>query len=56
MVVWAASWAITTFGPHLVSRPGASAQVILPDLWPILRLVLPVYFLAKALRALLRGS
>ena len=53
VVVWAAAWAITTVGSNLVSRPGAAAQVILPDLWPILRIVLPLYFLAKVLRALL---
>ncbi len=55
LVVLAASWAITEFGPRLVSRPGASAQVILPDVWPILRLVLPLYFVVKTLRALLKG-
>ncbi len=52
VVIVVASWAITTFGPRLVSRPGASAQVILPDLWPVMRVVLPLYFVVKTVKAL----
>lgn len=54
LVVIAASWAITTYGPNLVSSPGGSGQVILPDLWPSLRIVLPLYFVWKTLKALIQ--
>jgi hypothetical protein len=56
VVIFAAAFAITEIGTAVVSKPGAPAAVVLPDLWPIVRWLAPIVFVTASLKALAKGS
>ena len=56
VVIFAAAFAITEIGTAVVSRPGAPAAVVLPELWPIVRWLAPIMFVTTVLKTLVKES
>lgn len=54
VVIFVAAFAITEIGTAVVSRPGAPAAVVLPELWPIVRWLAPFMFVTTVLKTLVK--